>query len=503
MPLLEPNATLDSRLLGGTYPFVWGSPDGTRFASTGSELLREHDAVRRLDVVALLSLLSFEYVCLDRTLIQGVQRAPWLGAVAHDGARTFHPAAAHGQRHASPRTIAAELLRALEAEIETATMGVDRVMLMLSGGMDSRVVAGVVRRLQGQGRLAARVEAATWGPPDCRDVVYANRIAARYGWRWTRIPLDSATYWDGFRRAAIELAAEVDPKHVHRMDWFSQLGEDTLVLAASYGDSIGRAEFGSRRLETLRPLVPNDRYAFIREPFIRQATHELHRDIDALPARHGERLAAGVRELERQGHYMRRQLCVVMSTMCKPTKFRQAFVAPEVYELMWSFRVEDRSDYVYAELLRMLDPGLLEIPWARTGLEYPRGLGTPDTFSKTYHQYGRWLRRDHADQLRELLFDGTLERLEALDVSQIRWMFGEWTKERVDEQTSLATQLSALAGLAIFAKAAALESPGIAVGSSRPTLRVIEGRVSQYLRRISRPGRMRATIAYRKLRALT
>lgn len=500
MTVLAPRDCLTSKLLGDEYPYWWRADDGVIHwfrhpEDAVSAMPVEH---RTVDPVAVLSLLSFQYVCLDRTMVQGIERLPWLGTIWGTGELEFSPAPPHGMRRIPMEDIAKGLLKKLEGEILRYAEGREVVYVLLSGGMDSRVMAAVIARLQQRGELKAEVETVTWGRPGTRDVVYAERLSNYHGWAWHWAELDDASYWANFEFGAVALGAEVDPKHLHRMDWFRHARSNSVVLAASYGDSVGRAEFSSLHLSNVPPLTPSDRNRLLRPTVREWAWTRLERDLCALRERHGPRSELGWREVERQAHYMRRMLCHTMCTINRWTRVEQVFVAPEVFGFMWGLDPVLRTNEIYMHMLRELDPLLLELAWARTGARYDTGGGS-DTLERDFHRYGLWLRTNHAEDIGELLFgDRTIDRLRLFDMDQLRWMYEDWRRERPADNTSLCTELSSVAALSEFARRFDLSPPQLEHPSPpmlRPRLKghasKYQARASQKLRRLSRPLRMR------------
>lgn len=457
---LEPTEQIASDKLGDCYPFWWREEDSVWVADNADDAAPGFRRNGQLDPVSCLAALSFEFLVGDRTLVQGVQRTPWLGSVDGEGRVRTQCAPPHGTRRASAAEIAAELRIALENELESYCRNREPIIVLLSGGMDSRVMASVLRDLQRKGRVQGEIEAATWGMEGSRDVQYAERLAADLGWKWTHLLLESDDYWSNFDRCVRVLGSEVDPKHIHRMDAFQDRPPSALVLAASYGDSVGRAEFGHRHVSHIPRLKGRDRYALLRRSVFTEALEGLEAELDAPRGLYGLRSEMGWREIERQAQYMRRMLCNTMCVIRQSCGLEQLFVAPEVFGLMWSFDAECRTDRVYMELLRAIDPELLEVPWARTGTAYGATTLSGDALSKGFHRYGMWLRRDHAAKLRDMLFgDDTLRRLDIFDVPQIEWLFGEWQKERLQDDTTPCTQLSWLAVAAEFCRRHGIRAP--------------------------------------------
>jgi asparagine synthase (glutamine-hydrolysing) len=432
-------------------------------------------------------------------LIQGISRTPWLSSVHPSGDIEYHKAPPHGQLCIDSHQFAEEFLRLYRKELLSFVEDHhERIYMLLSGGMDSRVMAATLETLKKSGEVQLPIIAVTWGIEDCRDVVYAHRIAEYLGWEWVHVPLDSESYWRNFEFGAIALGAEVDPKHLHRMDWFKNVPENSLVLAASYGDSVGRAEFSSVHLSQVQEMRPEDLNRLLLPKVYSEARNQLLNDIGALRRRHGHRSETGWREIERQAHYMRRHLCTVMNTINRWATLRQSFTTPDLFGFVWSLSPSVRKDDLYERLLERLDPTLLDVPWARTGRKYNvAGSISTDDLSKGFHRYGRWLRSDHSEAIAEHLFGGTLDNLGIFDMKQVQWLYREWLREHLDHDTRLCTQLSFLAALSIYAQSAGIEgqSPGSKEGFDLRQIALREqARWIQRVKRISRP------LRHRKLR---
>src|SRR5690606_42104683 len=92
--------------------------------------------------------------------------------------------------------------------------GAARIGILLSGGMDSRVVAGVLRELQLQSGNKFDVVVLTWGDSKSRDVVYSERISKQFGWDLINFPISAATLEKNIHLAG-SVGAEVSPLHFH------------------------------------------------------------------------------------------------------------------------------------------------------------------------------------------------------------------------------------------------------------------------------------------------
>ena len=98
------------------------------------------------------------------------------------------PPIPHGNAEAQPEQAARELRVRLEKELLEVTKGRERILLQLTGGLDSRVIAGILKKLEPQ--ISGAIVCTTWGQRSSRDVAYAERIAHWYNWEFIHIPYD-------------------------------------------------------------------------------------------------------------------------------------------------------------------------------------------------------------------------------------------------------------------------------------------------------------------------
>ena len=180
---------------------------------------------------------------------------PWHSRLNADGMLERLPGIQHSAREEPHERSAKTFRKFLEEELHDVALGRDRLLLMLTGGLDSRVVAGVLRHIEPE--LKAQIVCVTWGFPESRDVVYARRIAGLYDWEFVHVPYDSSVLWANIQRAAIWGGSEVTGVNLHGEDWFQNAGKSDLAIASSFGDSVGRAEFSYHNLLSLRlaPLI--------------------------------------------------------------------------------------------------------------------------------------------------------------------------------------------------------------------------------------------------------
>ncbi|MDK2971489.1 MAG: hypothetical protein PWP23_1244 [Candidatus Sumerlaeota bacterium] len=352
---------------------------------------------------SILSLLCFSQVCGNATLLREIVRQPWLSSINPDGTVKLSEIPPHGFLAPSVDTIGKELLSRLEAEAERVCSRFSRVYLLLSGGLDSRIIAGVTAKLHRKGILKEAPVAVTWGFADSRDAHYARKIAEHYNFEWINIPFGPKEVEVNISETALHLGALHSPEMLHYMTWFERIEPDALVLAGSFGDSIGRAEFSGRHLLELNEFKPSDPFSLLK-PEVRGASIQ---GVKRAIAELGERAPGAPRhaKLEHymQGYRMRGNLCHALGLINRYATIYQMFTDPSVYGYMWSLHPSSRTDEVYASLLEELDPFLARLPWARNN-KAVRGktAGAEQRLLAAYHDYTGWSAgplRSHLEKL--------------------------------------------------------------------------------------------------------
>ena len=129
------------------------------------------------DVAGILGVLSLGYTTGERTLLKEVREQPWLSEITPGGEPRLKPIPPHDTLDLPAKVIAEKLFHLLREEVLHACRGRERIYILLSGGLDSRIVAGVIARTLAAGELSAQCVAVTWGMPDSRDVVYGRLTA--------------------------------------------------------------------------------------------------------------------------------------------------------------------------------------------------------------------------------------------------------------------------------------------------------------------------------------
>ncbi len=365
-----------------------------------AEALRSCNTTVTWDISAILSILSFGYTCGDRTLINEVSRRPWLSEVGPDGQPQLKEIPKHGRRWESAVQIAGDLNNLLTKEALRVCEGRKEIYLLLSGGLDSRIVAGILAKLYHEGRLAAKPVGVTWGLDDSRDVVYGRMVADILGLGWIHVNIGAEDLVRNIEEMAFTMGTLVSPIHIHCMHWFKNVSKEALILAGSYGDSIGRAEFSGYHLLELDYLQPKNTFGLMCKEVLKSAYDGVVKDIKALHGRSTNQARYVICEHEMQGHYMRNMISQAMSVIIQYCPIYQMFTHPEVYQYMWSIHPALRNNNVYAELLERLNPRLARLPWARTNKALRgRTIGASSRWRKDFHNYAEWIKGPLFDEL--------------------------------------------------------------------------------------------------------
>lgn len=387
---------------------------GQAWFSDYSDAVNDGSKRLNLDVSAILSILSFNYPCGDRTLFQEIKRQPWLSSISDDGQVRLEAIPPHEYNWESTEAVADKLCALLCREAETVCTGREEIYLLLSGGLDSRIVAGVLYQLRQQGRLKFKPVGVTWGLEDSRDVHYAKATAEMLGFGWKHIPIGPECLLKNIYEGFPLVGGLVPPNHLHGMFWFKEhAGKDALVLAGSYGDSIGRAEFSGRHVLELGFLKPSNPNSLIKQECINEAVQGIQQDLHSLRQRAGDDCPKfAVCELEMQCHYMRGMIAHAMSIINNWCTLYQMFTSPEVYGYMWSLHPARRDDTIYAALLEKLHPGIARLPWARTNRALRGNTEKASAgLTKKFHRYAEWSSQDIYGEMCKLVdpewFSGT------------------------------------------------------------------------------------------------
>lgn len=418
-----------------------------------SSILKDNSN-RRIDKAGVLSILMKNYCLNNRTLISDVEKIPWMSKVENDKF-IYSELPLHNNISLSSMDVANNLISLMRLEALSFLEGKDTVGILLSGGMDSRIVAGILRKLQNERNFLGKVVAISWGDSLSRDVIYSKRIAEKFSWDYIHIPIDAETLYENIKIAGLR-GAEFSPVHLHAMNDVSKLSFLDGIFAGSYGDSIGRGEYSGLKVNQLRSLLNKhlNHFSFMRKDAQQEAIELLKKDISSLRNIFPGRDETSYREIEMQAHYMRRQLSPCMKIIGEKIPLYQMFTSPKVFGFMWGLDFKCRNDDVYEKMLSILPGELLTIPWSRDGRRYndPKAP-SEDSYPKLYHRYGDWLRNDNRKFVVDLINRGTLQDLGIFNNKALDFWVNNWRNDNRAKCDRLDEKMAWLASLSVFVEA--------------------------------------------------
>ncbi len=406
----------------------------------------------RIDPVAVLGILMKNYSIGNRTLVSGIELTPWMSRLTEEGKLQEATLPQHGINVVGADEASKKLRENLTAEVLDFVEGKKAIGILLSGGMDSRIVAGIVRLLQESGDFAGDVVALTWGVPESRDVIYAQRIACEFGWEFKHFELNAERLKDNIELAAVR-GAEYSPVHLHAMESVANTEGIDGILAGSYGDSIGRGEYSGRRAHKLPAILDKHQhhFSFLLKGVEKDALKGVKQDLASARQRFPGRTESAYREIEMQMHYMRRQLNSCMNVIDDNIPLYQMFSSPETFGYMWSLAPECRTDDIYDHLLKRLPDVLQKIPWARTGKKYNQNsMIIEDTNTALNNHYGLWLRNDLRSHILDLVNNGALQSLGIFNELSLKMWSSYWPTTSLSKADRLDEKMAWLASLSLF-----------------------------------------------------
>ena len=353
------------------------------------------------DFLAFAEVNIYGYCLGDRTLVKGLNKTPWMAKPNIDNNDwCYSKDIKFIEKDYPQKEVALHFFNLLKNELLSYVSEHKTIGLLLTGGMDSRIVASVLQHLEKNGKLEGKViKCFTWGSLNSRDVVYAKRIAKLYNWSWEHIEVNASQMKENIE-ISIQNGCEFAPIHLHGIPQLADRTDVDCYIAGSFGDSIGRAEFSGKHITnttSLEKKLNNPNY-LLRDDYGSFIVEDLNKDLRLFRVNFNQEKDYQNNEIDLQAHYMRRMLNPCMSIINKKKPVYQMFSSLEVYSYVWSINPNLRNDFNYKIILENYSPELLEIPWARTGLLYPNKTGTPDNYSKNHHNYSKLIREHFLEE---------------------------------------------------------------------------------------------------------
>lgn len=439
--------------LGAKSNYVFGNSSDNSYYRISEALVHIPSEKRFIDHAGILGVLMKNYPLANRTLVSGVSSSPWMARPDGNGGWECADIPKHGNIQMEPEKIASKLFDLLCQEASSFLQNKRTIGILLSGGMDSRMIAGIVKHLQQTGNYSGQVVALSWGIEGCRDVEYACRIAQRYRWEHEIFKLTPETLHTNIQIAG-ELGAEFAPMHLHAMPQIRELSGIDGIIAGSFGNSVGRAEYSGKHITQLRPILEKhfNRFAFLKKAVQNDALKILLNDAEEYRKQYQCSSPLGYNEMELQAHYWRKMLSHCMYYIGEKMPLYQMFTHPNIFGFMWSLAPACRNNSVYKSLIQMLPGQLWEIPWARTGRLYEQENGKSDSLNKSNNEYGKWLRNDLRDIITNAINSDYIRGLGIFNDHALDTWGRFWPPKGAIIADKLDDRLAWLASLAVFVK---------------------------------------------------
>jgi asparagine synthase (glutamine-hydrolysing) len=388
--------------LGFNNPYYLKNKKKLIFDTKFGSIISKTALTYTLNPKALLSFFNKFYFLADNSVVNEINRSPWMGVPNKDKTNwNFYNLPQHQNKIKKEESVADELFELLCEEIVEYVGQAKSVGILLSGGMDSRMAAGCLHHLMQHKRIDLnRVVAYTWGNTDSRDHIYAKRLAHHLDWEFKSYQIGAEEMWNNFMISGIR-GCEYSGLHLHAMPQIAETNDVEVMLAGSYGDSVGRAEYSGVKVDKLAPINRklNNKAGLLNPKVFKASKALLLDDINKYHTIFKKEKAYQENEIDKQLHYMRRMLNPCMEVINDKTPLFQIFTSPKVFAYMWSLDVSVRNDKVYYYMLKKFSNKISEVPWARTGKRFMHDHDIPDQHKKKHHNYTDIVRFELYDQI--------------------------------------------------------------------------------------------------------
>lgn len=345
------------------------------------------------DLAGILSLVSFQYLPFDRTIDRSIRRV----SVAEEFSEVTARRVAF--RLSSPKHIAERLANILLTELKHALQDVECAVVLLSGGLDSRIIYAAVDRLLRTGDYSGKLLAVTWGKSGSSDLAIARLITARDHVDWAPLSLSESDVITNVAETSRVLGPLLSPVHLHAMPKLRHVidGKKHVVLAGSLGNGLIEGEYLWRHVSYARFPIPRDWLDLLRPACRADANAELRRML--AEKRAGLRKVhsrVGAYEIEMLSSYHLNLLLLAFDYLRQlGIRTHQAFSGLRFVDEIRSVLPLLRSSRLRRNLLAQLRVDLLNIPIEST---------------TSFHEYGPWTAQN-IDYVQELYMAPALRSL--------------------------------------------------------------------------------------------
>jgi asparagine synthase (glutamine-hydrolysing) len=225
----------------GLHPLYYAHHNGDfLFASGVRALLADPHLPRQIDATAVAQFLTFDYMLNDHTLLTAVKLLrPASLLTFQEGQLNIRPywtmRYAEHYRPISEEAYLEELIHYLRQAVRRQASGSSLAKILLSGGLDSRILLGFLT----EDGLSEQLSAYTFGIPGCNDGRFAQEIARRRGVPHQFFEL-KADYLVGLAQKAVRLSDGMQNcVHMHALATLSEGAEDSHIFYKGFlGDAM-------------------------------------------------------------------------------------------------------------------------------------------------------------------------------------------------------------------------------------------------------------------------
>ena len=240
---VEKVLTLVNDRYGFCKLFYWVSPQRILFASEYKAIIWHQDFPKKVDQQGLADFMTLGYSTQDRTLFENIKLLPQASVATFrsDGnlsVQKYWDYSFYSEddplwlEEDYVDQFAEILTKATQRQIDSNKS----IGLPLSGGYDSRALAGMLDRLDFKGA----VKAFSYGNQYAYDVVYGRNIAKNVGYEHSYIPIENTYLRDHAERFVWLLEGTVNCLNAHMLLTYPFIRENSLnsVMTGFFGDII-------------------------------------------------------------------------------------------------------------------------------------------------------------------------------------------------------------------------------------------------------------------------
>lgn len=416
-----------TKMFGDFSPYYFFNNDEIITGNTFADLNKLNKYNWELDISTVLSLINFNYIPGDRTLIKDVFRVPWHSQITKNKILR-NPPIPHANNIYSQEYIADKFIELLEIEFITEFSNYKNLWILQTGGLDSRITIAIINKLKKENKLKSKINLVTWGDKNSRDVLYSKQIALHFDYEFYHIDITPNILKENIEIAVDFGNAEVSAFHYHGMSKLKELVSiEDCVIASSYGDSIGRAEYSGSHLTDINLQTINNPYNLFNTNIYNKHKTIIENDRSSAWITDREQSKNIKNELDMQENYMRRMIAHAMDYIKSFTTLKQTFTSDQIVSFVFSISPICRNFDTYYQIFTKLDPYFLRIPWARTGISLENDyIDNDPKHLKDYHSYKKWFLDDYYNVISSTILNGKLIANNIICLSSIENLLNHW-----------------------------------------------------------------------------